>query len=259
MRLLPTAASGLLLAAALVACGSDSGSSGGSSAPSLGGTTWRLTQVAGAAAQPGGLLGFDGGKVNGSTGCNLFGGTYQQDGSSLEITLGPVTLVGCPPPMDAQEAAVLAALPKTASFKQEQDALTLLDGSGKALLAYTQQLGAALVGPDWHVTGINNGKQAVVSTITGSVVTATFAADGSVTGSAGCNLYNASYTLDGTALTVSTPLATRRFCDKPDGVMEQEAAFLAALSKSVRVEPDSHGLTLRGANGEIQLTLSETG
>ena len=258
MRLLPTAASGLLLAAFLVACGSDSGSSG-SSAPSLDGTTWSLTQVGGTAAQPGGLLAFEGGKVNGSTGCNLFGGTFEQDGSSLKITLGPVTLVGCPPPMDAQEQAVLAALPKTASFRQEQDALTLLDGSGQALLAYTQQLGAALVGPDWHVTGINNGNQAVASTITGSVVTATFAADGSVTGSAGCNLYNATYTLDGTALKVGAPVATRKFCEKPEGVMEQEAAFLAALEKSVKVEPDSHGLTLRGADGAIQLTLSETG
>jgi heat shock protein HslJ len=258
MRLLASVVSGTLILALLAACGSDGGSSG-SGAPSLDGTNWRLTQVAGAAAQPGGLLGFDGGKVTGSTGCNLFSGSYEQDGSSLKITLGPVTLVGCPPPLDTQEQAVLAALTKTASFRQEQDALTLLDGSGQALLAYSRQVGAALVGPDWHVTGINNGKQAVSSTITGSVVTATFAADGSVTGSAGCNLYNATYTLDGTALKVSAPVSTRRFCDKPDGVMEQEAAFLAALEKSVKVEASPQGLTLRGADGETQLTLSETG
>src|SRR5262245_29904113 len=120
MRAIARVIAGLLVPVVFAACGSDSGSSGGS-APSLDGTNWSLAQVAGAAAQPGGLLGFKSGKVSGSTGCNLFNGTYEQDGSSLTITLGPVTLIGCPPPMDAQEQAVLQALPKTASFRQEQD------------------------------------------------------------------------------------------------------------------------------------------
>jgi hypothetical protein len=88
---------GLLLAALLAACGGGDGSSSVSSAaatepapPSLDATSWSLAQVGGAAAKPGGFLGFAGGNVAGSTGCNGFGGTYKQSGVSLTIALGPV-------------------------------------------------------------------------------------------------------------------------------------------------------------------------
>lgn len=267
---------GLLLAAVLAACGgSDDG--GTSSAPagsasttsaqastaasvaSLDGTSWALSQVGAAAAEPGGLLAFQGGNLSGSTGCNTFGGTYQQAGASLTIALGAVTQKACAPPLDGQETAVLAALPKTASFTDTNGTLTLIDASGATLLTYGHQEGGGLVGPAWEVTGINNGKQAVASPVPGSTVTATFAADGTVSGSAGCNAYTASCTLSGTDLKVTAPAATRKFCDQPAGVMEQEAAFLAALEHSATVEPDAHGIILRGANGEIQLSLARPG
>ena len=82
------------------------------------------------------MLGFAAGKLSGSTGCNSFGGTYEQSGTSLAITLGATTLIGCPPPLDAQEQAVLAALPTTSSFTVDGETLTLLDADGAALLEY---------------------------------------------------------------------------------------------------------------------------
>ena len=142
---------GVLVAALLVACGGDSGGSTSSAAapapatsappasstagPPLEGTSWSLTQVAGAAAQPGGLLAFArGGHLTGSTGCNDFGGTYTQSGSSLTITMGFQTAKACGPPLDAQETAVNAAVPKVASVTNGGSTLTLLDASGTALL-----------------------------------------------------------------------------------------------------------------------------
>ena len=109
------------------------------------------------------------------------------------------------------------------------------------------------------MTGINNGKQAVASVINGSEVTATFGADGSITGSAGCNTYTAGYTLDGNALQVKPPAATRMFCESLPGVMDQEAAFLHALERSTTVEADAHGVVLRDAGGDTQLTLTQAG
>ncbi len=253
---------GLLLTAILTACGGDDGAGGSSSAtqaaPSLDGTSWAMTGVADAAAKPGGLLGFEGGNLAGATGCNSFAGTYTQSGASLSIVLGPVTAMACAG-LDEQEAAVLAALPKVASFTAQEGTLTLLDAAGEALLTYALQEAAGLVGPQWNVTGLNNGKQAVTSVVAGSTVTATFAADGSVTGSAGCNTYSATYTLSGSDLKVTPPASTRKLCDQPAGVMEQEAAFLAALENSAKVEPSSNGVILRGANGEIQVTLGLPG
>ncbi len=81
MRLFVTTG-GVLLAALLVSCG------GSSATPSLDGTSWKLTQVGGSAAQPGGMLGFAAEKLTGSTGCNSFGGGYTQSGDALTIDLG---------------------------------------------------------------------------------------------------------------------------------------------------------------------------
>ena len=180
---------GLLLAALLAACGGGDGSSSVSSAaatepapPSLDATSWSLAQVGGAEAKPGGFLGFAGGNVAGSTGCNGFGGTYKQSGVLADDRArSGHALMACAG-LDEQEAAVLAALPKVASFSQAGGTLTLQNAGGRALVAYTAQEAAGLVGPAWNVTGLNSGNQAVTSVIAGSTVTATFAADGTAAG-----------------------------------------------------------------------------
>lgn len=248
-----------VLAVLTVGCGSGEGGASSDQAPELDGTSWSLTSIAGTSADPGAVLGFANGKLSGSTGCNSFGGSYEQSESSLSITLGPTTLIGCPPPLDAQEHAVLAALPKTSSFTVDGETLTLLDAGGTPLLEYSHLQPVSLVGSAWKVTGINNGKQAVASVIGGSEVTATFGADGSVTGSAGCNTYSAGYTLEGSALQITAPAATRMFCDTPSGVMDQEAAFLHALEASTSVEAGAQGVVLRDAAGDTQVTMIQAG
>jgi heat shock protein HslJ len=262
----------------------DASSASTAAALDLEGTLWYLTMIAGAHAQPGGRLRFGtGGTLTGSTGCNDFRGTYAQSGSSLTITIGSRTARRCPPPLDAQEIAVYASLRKAASFStafkgvqslSATDPLTLLDRSGQTLLDYGQGGPETLVRPAWQVTGINTGQPAVnsvvtgaealTSPITGSTVTATFrpetrtdpagAYGGTVTGSAGCNSYAAPFQLIGNALTVGRVVVTRKRCEQPAGVMEQEAAFLKALEASVTVVPNSHGLTL---TDEVDLRTGE--
>lgn len=244
---------GALMLLTLPSCGSDAG---GSSPPSLDGTSWSMITVGDTSAQPGGMLSFNGGKLAGATGCNSFGGTYTQSGDSLRITLGPTTRIGCPPPLDAQERAVLGALPSTAGFTEQSGTLTLLDASGAPLLTYTHLSASALAGTTWEVTGINTGT-AVSSPIIGSQVTATFGEDGRVTGSAGCNTYTTGYTLQGEALAIDPVASTSMACNSPEGVMEQETAFLKALERSTTVEVAATGMTLRDAGGTIQLTLGE--
>ncbi len=202
------------------------------------------------------MLGFDGGKLTGATGCNSFGGSYEQSGDSLKITLGATTRIGCPPPLDVQERAVLEALPSTAGFTEQSGKLTLLDASGAPLLTYTHLSASALVGTAWEVTGINTGT-AVSSPIIGSTVTATFDDAGRVTGTAGCNNYTSGYTLHGDTLAVDPVASTSMACNSPAGVMEQETAFLMALERSTTVEAAATGYTLRDSSGSIQLTLSE--
>jgi heat shock protein HslJ len=247
-------ASGLMLATLLVACGGGGGQPA-ARVPSLDGSSWTLTDLGNTPAHPGGTLAFDGGGISGSTGCNTFHGTYRQSGDSLSIELGPTTLIGCPPPLEAQERAVHSGLAATSTFTESAGTLTLHDRSGKALLAYTSMSYSALVGPKWDVTAVNNGKHAVVSVLAGTTLTVQFGKDGQVSGSAGCNTYSAKYSLDGDVLHVDPPAATRKLCHSPAGVMEQETEFLHALERSTVVEGTGHVIALRGADNAIQMTL----
>ncbi len=66
-------------------------------------------------------------------------------------------------------------------------------------------------------------------------LTAEFGDDGQLGGSAGCNSYQGSYEADGDSLSIGPLAATEMMCDQPEGIMDQEMAFLSALQSA-----DSH-------------------
>jgi len=74
--------------------------------------------------------------------------------------------------------------------------------------------------------------QNMVPVLPGAELSAVFAEDGNLTGSAGCNTYSALYQVDGDALSIGSIAAGRQTCGEPEGVMEQESAFLAALQSA---------------------------
>ena len=70
------------------------------------------------------------GRVSGSTGCNRYTGTYQQDGTSLKFSPMAVTKMACRPPLDALERAFLQAMAGTAAMRKSGTTLELLDAGG---------------------------------------------------------------------------------------------------------------------------------
>jgi heat shock protein HslJ len=62
----------------------------------------------------------------------------------------------------------------------------------------------------------------------GSEITLTLK-DGVASGSAGCNAYGATYSLEGASLAFVDVAATERECETPEGVMAQEQRYLADL------------------------------
>jgi heat shock protein HslJ len=78
-------------------------------------------------------------------------------------------------------------------------------------------------------------------------------------GTAGCNRYSATCALDGERITVGPAAATRIYCGAPDGVMEQEAAFLAALGQAETVRFGEGTLTLIDAGGSELVSFAEAG
>jgi heat shock protein HslJ len=87
---------------------------------------------------------------------------------------------------------------------------------------------------EWVVEDIARG-----GIIDSSRITMTFAADGALSGLAGCNRYSGRYTLTGRTLATGQLISTRMAC--APALMNQETAFLAILGEAARAGPGDHG------------------
>ena len=85
----------------------------------------------------------------------------------------------------------------------------------------------------------------------GTSITADFGEDGTVAGSSGCNSYSTTYAVDGDQIEFGEQVAsTMMACEEP--VMEQERAYLDALSNSTRFDIVDDDLVLYDvADGEL--------
>ena len=240
---------------------------GNSAAPGipLVGTLWLMESYRNAQgktvpAQPGSqaTISFeDPDRVFGNTTCNQYSGSYQLDGNKLTISPGAMTMMACVDPALAdQESDFLAALSATETYKIQGEQLMFLDQTGATVLTFKVLHPSALTGTNWQVTVYNNGKEALVSVLAGSEITALFSEDGKLSGMAGCNNYNASYEVDGNALSISPAATTRKFCADPEGLMEQESAYLKALESVKSFEISADILTLKDLNGTVLVKYS---
>jgi heat shock protein HslJ len=252
MRILAVAAAAALLIA-FSACTAAGGTGG-----TIEGPTWKLASqavngaVAAVPAEVHADARFGDGKVAGSGGCNVFGGPATISGAKITVGALISTQMACDGPAGDVETAYLANLAKAATFTATADALTIFDASGATLLVYAAGPANPLIG-SWVVTGYNNGQQAVVSPLAGMTLTAVFTAD-AVSGNGGCNTYNGDYSLDGDAVTIGPLGSTRMACDQ--AVMDQETQLLAALQVPSTVEVSGGNVTLRDADGAMQVTLA---
>jgi len=110
-----------------------------------------------------------------------------------------------------------------------------------------------LTGTSWSLESYLDGNGTLVPVLSGSVVSARFD-DGKVTGSAGCNQYGGDYVLNGTNLSVSSLIQTLKFCEEPEGIMEQEARFMDLLGSATGCRIENDRLLLTDAAGATTLT-----
>jgi uncharacterized lipoprotein YbaY len=108
-----------------------------------------------------------------------------------------------------------------------------------------------LAGTSWTVTAYNNGRDAVVNPILETKLTATFDGEGTISGTAGCNQYRAPYEASSESLTIGLPISTMMHCQEPEGVMEQELAYLAALQIAATYRFRGNLLEMRAADGAL--------
>ena len=222
----------------------------------LDGTRWNVVELDGEPVQTPaeGTLDFADGRVTGKAFCNGFGGSYELDGTALTFGELVQTLMACLEPegvMDL-ETAYMAALNSARSYRIDAGRLVLLNAEGSELVVLSPAESATLEGTLWQLTGYRDG-DGVRSLVLDTEITATFE-DGSVSGAAGCNRYTASYTLEGEGLSVGPAASTRMACMEPAGVMEQESAYLAALSAAASYAVERTRLTVYDTGGAMLLT-----
>lgn len=245
---------GLIL---LTACATSSSQQGGGD---LTGQVWGLTELVGETLLPdtGISAQFNSdGTLSGSSGCNQYNGKYTVSGDSITISTPlATTMMACPQPVMDQENAYLKALGEAKTFAVRGDKLTLTGADDQTLASYQAQ-SQNLAGTDWEVIGYNNGKQAVTSVLLNTSITASFGRDGTLTGNAGCNDYNGSYTVTGNQITIGPLASTMKACSDPAGVMEQEAQYLAALESAATYQIEGDVLELRTQDGALAVDFSK--
>jgi heat shock protein HslJ len=219
----------------------------------LTGTSWLLVDLNGQSILPDTMitLNFGAEKISGTDGCNNFSTSYKVNGEKINIGKDVTsTMMACPDPVMQQASTYIAALTQSSSYEINGEQLTLVDSGGKTLATFKMQK-SELGGTSWIVTGYNNGNQAVVSVIIDTELTAEFSIDGSISGSAGCNTYNASFETTGKSIKIGQAATTRKMCAEPAGVMEQETQYLTALGTAATYIIDGNKLELRTSDGAL--------
>ena len=244
-------------AAAALVVASAAGAAGSSK---LTGHVWLLTTLSGKAPLAGTspTMAFAANKVSGSTGCNAYSGGYEAGVRTLRISQ-PVatTMKACTPPVSAQEKSFLAMLDKVRRYVVRGDTLTLRGSLGREVATLKAQ-SQELAGTSWRVTAYNNGKSAVMSVAAATKLTAAFS-KASVSGSGGCNTYDATYTAAPPKISFGPIAATRKNCPTPAGVMSQEGAYFAALGTAQTYVVEGSTLELRTGSGALAVELTRAG
>lgn len=191
------------------------------------------------------------GKLAGSAGCNRYMGGYEIDDVRIRFTSQLAsTQMACVPPVSEQEQRYLALLGQTYAWKLDDRHLILFNEEGDPILKYQVLEPTSFENTEWQAAGINNGKGGVVSTATTGHSTARFS-DGTVSGSGGCNRFNATYEVEDERISIGPAAATRKFCQQPEGIMDQEQQFFAALEKAYSFTVDQGSLELRSEQGSL--------
>ena len=166
------------------------------------------------------------GVLGGSSGCNNYSASYTAQDGQLQISEPAVTMMECPLGMEA-DAAYLGAMKSAESYQISGPRLEISYDGGKGVLRYTSK-NLTLENTLWTLASVND----VPNNIGTSPTTILFEPGpellkGTAGGSAMCNQYHGSYTVDQNKLTLQNLAASRMVCPGP--VMIAETSYFDVL------------------------------
>lgn len=217
----------------------------------LPGTSWVVTQIGDKTVQSDAppTMSFKEGQVSGSTGCNRYFGPVTITGSKVSIGQVGSTQMACEQPLMDQEQRFLTALASVTTAQNSGTGLELLDASGAVVLKLAPPpvvTPKPLTGTTWTLTTFVKGDVAESPVADTSI---TMRIDGDQLSGKACNSYGGTVTQDGSSFKVG-PLRSTKMACPGDGVMEQEARYLALLQSVTSMTLDEAGLTLTAPDGQ---------
>jgi heat shock protein HslJ len=111
-----------------------------------------------------------------------------------------------------------------------------------------------LNGTQWIVTNYNNGTGATRTVIEGTTLGAAFNA-GALQANGGCNVFNGPYTVTGASIGIGGMFGGQVFCGEPEGIMEQEQQYIAALQSAATFTISGDTLELFSATGGLAVRM----
>lgn len=194
---------------------------------------------------------FEEDQVSGDGSCNRFFGPYEASGGG-DLSFGELatTLMACLDALMDQEQSFLIALDSVDAYSIAGGVLEMR--AAGQVVALFEAIPTSLANTEWRLVALNNGKEAVVSVLADTEVTATFTEDGTLAGSSGCNTYRATWTTEDDALQIGPAMGTKKMC-AGDGVMEQEARYLEVLGLVTNYRMDASSLDMLNDEGTRQL------
>lgn len=185
----------------------------------------------------------DDGRLVANAGCNTLSGPVQLDGGKLELP-GELSMteMGCDALRHAQDEWLARLLGSSPTWRLDGDELTVTSADAELVLLdrSVAEPDKPIEGTKWLVDTIFTGETAA-SLPAGATAHLTFA-NGSVTGSTGCNALEGPATISGTSITFGPLTMTRKAC--PEDLAEVERAMVAVLEGEVPFEIESDQLTL---------------
>ncbi|MEO8247411.1 MAG: META domain-containing protein [Chloroflexota bacterium] len=171
----------------------------------------------------------NGATAGGRSACNSYFAEVARDGGGARFTGIGGTEMGCDGPVMALETAYLSALGAVTRWQRDGDRLRL-SGPGVELTyaMVVPPADAALVGTRWQLETIESSGSAS-NAIDFEGVSMTFAADGTVSGTAGCTTWNGRWREEGGRVVATDILVAANSCAPPDPASSAEGVVMSIV------------------------------
>lgn len=192
-------------------------------------------------------FGVTSGVQSGSTGCNDYNAIYHADTDEIKINLPQSTQKSCADPLATEEQNYFLGLNAARDYRILGNEMQIFyDGNmfvftGSYPTPPAEATLMPLNGTTWYLTSLGDAPVLPDSQVTISFVINPDETTGQISGLAGCNNYSGEIV---NIFSLSNISAAKMICDSPNGVMEQESTYLAALGTANSILLNGNMLTI---------------